>query len=136
MHGDTPPKVHGGESTSQSTTQTPRTSPNPLMVESFYAPRSAETRPLKSHAPKSRLCWSTSKKMQTTVSNVNGKIMTSGRRASGFVLESCDRQVHINLPVLIECDNIPNNKQEIPSEKVTRHHQHLCDIELERLDDS
>jgi hypothetical protein len=70
------------------------------------------------------------------MNSCNGKIMTSGRRASGFVLESCDRQVHIDLPVLIECDNIPNNKQEIPSLEVTRHHQHLCDIELEGLDGS
>jgi hypothetical protein len=70
------------------------------------------------------------------MNSCNGKIMTSGRRASRFVLESCDRQVHIDLPVLIECDNIPNNEQEIPSQEVTRHHQHLCDIELEWLDDS
>jgi hypothetical protein len=35
MHGDTPPEVHSGENTFQSTTQTSRTLPNPLMIESL-----------------------------------------------------------------------------------------------------
>ena len=70
------------------------------------------------------------------MNSCSGKIITSGRCASGFVLESCDCQVQIDLPILIECDNIPKNKQEIPSQEVTRHHQHLCDIKLEELDDS
>ncbi|XP_056017069.1 uncharacterized protein LOC125663253 [Ostrea edulis] len=70
------------------------------------------------------------------MNSCNGKIMTSGRRASGFTLESCDRQVHIDLPVLIECDNIPNNKYEIPSQEVARHHPHLRDIGLESVDEN
>lgn len=69
------------------------------------------------------------------MNSCNGKLVTSGRRASGFVMESCDRHVSIDLPVLIECDNIPNNRQEIPSPDVTRYHPHLGDIELDRLDD-
>ena len=52
------------------------------------------------------------------------------------MLESCDRQVHIDLPVLIECDNIPNNRHEIPTQEVARYHSHLCDIQLDRLDDN
>lgn len=69
------------------------------------------------------------------MNSCNGKLVTSGRCASGFVMESCDRHVCIDLPVLIECDNIPNNRQEIPSPDVTRYHPHLSDIELEHLDD-
>ncbi|XP_078311581.1 uncharacterized protein LOC144618784 [Crassostrea virginica] len=77
-----------------------------------------------------------SKPEEYVMNSCNGKTVTSGRRASGFVLESCDRQVHIDLPVLIECDNIPNNRHEIPTQEVARYHSHLCDIQLDRLDDN
>ncbi|XP_062599851.1 uncharacterized protein LOC134261424 [Saccostrea cucullata] len=68
------------------------------------------------------------------MNSCNGRTLTSGRRASGFVLESCDHQVHIDLPGLVECDNIPDNRHEIPSPEVTRYHRHLCDIDLYSLD--
>ena len=51
------------------------------------------------------------------MNSCKGKIVASGLRASGFVLESCDRHVRIDLPVLFECDNIPNNRHEIPTRR-------------------
>ncbi|XP_013856011.1 uncharacterized protein LOC106511825, partial [Austrofundulus limnaeus] len=49
----------------------------------------------------------------------------AGRRASGYVIESMDGNVHIPLPSLIECNNIPNNRDEIPTPEVALHHPHL-----------
>ena len=49
----------------------------------------------------------------------------SGRRASGYEVESSDGSVQITLPSLIECNNIPNNRDEIPTPEVAFHHPHL-----------
>ncbi|XP_015230161.1 PREDICTED: uncharacterized protein LOC107084717 isoform X2 [Cyprinodon variegatus] len=49
----------------------------------------------------------------------------AGRRASGYEIESLDGNVRILLPSLIECNDIPNNRDEIPTPEVARHHQHL-----------
>ena len=49
------------------------------------------------------------------MNSCKGKIVASGLRASGFVLESCDRHVRIDLPVLFECDNM--NRHEIPTRR-------------------
>lgn len=38
-----------------------------------------------------------------------------GRRATSYVVESLDGTVHVPLPSLIECNDIPNNREEIPT---------------------
>ncbi|XP_073668774.1 uncharacterized protein [Paramisgurnus dabryanus] len=57
-----------------------------------------------------------------------GMIQTSGRRAHGFQVASIDGQVVHTLPTLIECDNIPDNRSEIPSPQIALHHPHLKSI--------
>ena len=61
-----------------------------------------------------------------------------GRRASEFVIESCSSELSLELPTLIECDNLPDNRHEIPTSDVAKFHPHLHDIipELEPLDDT
>lgn len=50
---------------------------------------------------------------------------SSGRRASGYEVESLDGTLHVPLPSLIECNDIPNNREEIPTPEVALHHPHL-----------
>ena len=53
---------------------------------------------------------------------------TVGRRASGYEIESLDGTVRIPLPSLIECNDIPNNRDEIPTPDVARSHPHLKSV--------
>jgi hypothetical protein len=50
-----------------------------------------------------------------TLSTCSGIIATSGRRGRGFVVDSVHRDIHLSLPTLIECDHIPDNRDEIPT---------------------
>lgn len=56
---------------------------------------------------------------------------TSGRRACGYTVESAEGKLNFPLPVLIECNAIPNNREEIPTPEATRHHHHLRSITTE-----
>lgn len=53
---------------------------------------------------------------------------SAGRRASGYEVESVDGTVRIPLPSLIECNDIPNNRDEIPTPDVALHHAHLKSV--------
>ncbi|CAC5374701.1 unnamed protein product [Mytilus coruscus] len=64
---------------------------------------------------------------QYSLSSCSGKVMMNGRRASGFVVQSLDGQ-NLELPTLIECDMIPNNRNEIPTCDVAANYQHLASI--------
>lgn len=46
---------------------------------------------------------------------------TSGRRACGYVIESVDQKTTLSLPTLIECNQIPNNRSEIPTPNAAHH---------------
>ncbi|KAI4874451.1 hypothetical protein NFI96_005580 [Prochilodus magdalenae] len=50
---------------------------------------------------------------------------TEGRQARGFVVEPVDGSVTLPLPPLIECNEIPNNRTEIPTPEVASSHAHL-----------
>lgn len=50
---------------------------------------------------------------------------TKGRRPSNFVVESLDGNTQIPLPNWIEYDMLLDDRSEIPSPEVTRHHPHL-----------
>ncbi|XP_041421550.1 uncharacterized protein LOC121394461 [Xenopus laevis] len=67
-----------------------------------------------------------------------GVINTSGRRAQGFELQSLDGKATIPLPTLIECNEIPNDRTEIPTPEVALHHKHLKSLasEIPKLDPS
>ncbi|XP_064485903.1 uncharacterized protein LOC135398425 [Ornithodoros turicata] len=60
-----------------------------------------------------------------TLRTCAGVVETTGRRASGYVVESLTSKKRLDLPTLIECDEIPNNRHEIPTPDVARRHPHL-----------
>ena len=66
----------------------------------------------------------------------SGIKQTQGRRAEGLVIESLDKRVKYQLPTVTECDEIPNNREEIPTPEIARVHPHLRQIadEIPRLD--
>ncbi|XP_060126117.1 uncharacterized protein LOC132591490 isoform X1 [Zootoca vivipara] len=55
----------------------------------------------------------------------SGNVETAGRRASGYKVESLDGQTSLTLPTLIECNQIPDQRSEIPTPDAARHHPHL-----------
>lgn len=63
-----------------------------------------------------------------TLSSCMGRIDTFGRRATGFMIESFDGSCTLDLPTLIECDQVPNSKDEIPTCDVANHYPHLTEI--------
>lgn len=63
-----------------------------------------------------------------TLRTCAGVKQSAGRRASGYEVESLDGTVRIPLPSLIECDDIPNNREEIPTPEVALHHAHLRSV--------
>ncbi|XP_056020363.1 uncharacterized protein LOC125680242 [Ostrea edulis] len=71
-----------------------------------------------------------------TLFSCSGRSICSGRRACGFVIESIDGSYQLNLPTVIECDDIPNKRQEIPTPEVANAYPHLSEIasELHPLD--
>ncbi|XP_021372002.1 uncharacterized protein LOC110462387 [Mizuhopecten yessoensis] len=69
-----------------------------------------------------------SKDVEYILSSCAGKFVTAGRRATGYVVESLDRTRALNLPEIIECNDIPNNRSEIPSPVVASTYPHLQDV--------
>jgi len=67
--------------------------------------------------------------IEYTLASCSGKNTQSGRRATGYVLESIDETVQLDCPCLIECNQIPNSKQEVATPAVARHYRHLQDLE-------
>ena len=63
-----------------------------------------------------------------TLKTCAGTVKTAGRRAYGFTVESTDGETNILLPTLIECNEIPNNRSEIPTPEAAYHHHHLKQI--------
>ena len=60
-----------------------------------------------------------------TLRTCAGVKQSAGRRANAYEVESFDGTVRIPLPSLIECNDIPNNREEIPTPEVALHHAHL-----------
>ncbi|VDH90930.1 Hypothetical predicted protein [Mytilus galloprovincialis] len=52
----------------------------------------------------------------------------SGRRASGFVVESLDGQVQLVLPTLTECSDLPQNREELPTPDIAIRYNHLKEM--------
>lgn len=67
-----------------------------------------------------------------------GVVDVSGKRAQGFIVESLDGKTSIPLPTLTECNQLPNNREEIPTPEAAYHHSHMRAIanELPALDDN
>ncbi|KAM3938230.1 uncharacterized protein RB166_011994 [Leptodactylus fuscus] len=63
--------------------------------------------------------------MPYTLNTCSGRIETSGRRAQVFIASPINGGVEIPLPTLIECDQIPNQRDEIPTPEAAFHQPHL-----------
>ncbi|XP_040216137.1 uncharacterized protein LOC120945794 [Rana temporaria] len=63
-----------------------------------------------------------------TLKTCSGVVETIGRRANNYIIESLDGKTKVTLPTLIECDEIPDDRSEIPTPEVARHHPHLVRI--------
>lgn len=62
------------------------------------------------------------------MSSCTGTKVTSGQIADGYIVESFDGHSKLELPSILECNEIPNIPDEIPTPDVARHHSHLRDI--------
>ncbi|XP_056017477.1 uncharacterized protein LOC130053871 [Ostrea edulis] len=63
-----------------------------------------------------------------TLSSCAGNTLMSGRRSAGFTVESLDGTYRVDLPTLIECTEIPNDRSEIPTCDIAMLHEHLRPI--------
>ncbi|XP_062600197.1 uncharacterized protein LOC134261817 [Saccostrea cucullata] len=63
-----------------------------------------------------------------TLSSCNGSVTLTGRCASNFTLEPVLEGNRIHLQSVIECDDIPNCREEIPTPDVARAYPHLADL--------
>ncbi|XP_069103769.1 uncharacterized protein [Argopecten irradians] len=70
---------------------------------------------------------------QYTLVSCAGDLPTQGRRAHGFSVSSLNGQFTLPLPDILECDQIPNNRTEIPTPEITNYHSHLKDVKLTPL---
>ncbi|XP_073763460.1 uncharacterized protein [Danio rerio] len=63
-----------------------------------------------------------------TLKTCSGTVDKMGRRAHGFVIENINGKVSMPLPSLTECNQIPDNRSEIPTAKAAAVHPHLSHI--------
>jgi len=63
-----------------------------------------------------------------------GQRLMTGRRAGNFVVESVDGMAFLELPVVTECSDIPDERAEIPTPEITQFHSHLQDVVIPPLD--
>jgi hypothetical protein len=63
-----------------------------------------------------------------TMNSCNGQSMMQGREVDGLVIESLDKTTKYNLQTLLECDQIPNDRDEIPTPEIAHYHPHLSSI--------
>lgn len=63
-----------------------------------------------------------------TIRTCTGLSDTGGRRANDFVIEDVNGKVSMLLPTLTECDQIPDNRDKIPTPEAAAAHPHLQSI--------
>lgn len=56
------------------------------------------------------------------------KFTNSGRQATNYVMQSLDGSHAFTLTNILECEDIPQNREEIVTPAVTSHYPHLKDI--------
>lgn len=59
-----------------------------------------------------------------------GSALFHRRRAIGFSVEGIDGVSCIELPTVMECSEIPNIHDEIPTPEIVRYHRHLKDVTI------
>lgn len=66
-----------------------------------------------------------------TLKTCAGLTTTSGRRATGFQIKAVKGDISLSLPELIEWDDLPDNREEIPTPEAALQHPHLKDFAKE-----
>ncbi|XP_052817602.1 uncharacterized protein LOC128243724 isoform X1 [Mya arenaria] len=69
-----------------------------------------------------------------TLVSCAGTYQTEGRYVKGLTVSAIDDSVVFPLPDILECDEIPNTRSEIPSPEISRYHRHLKDVAIPDLD--
>lgn len=69
-----------------------------------------------------------SSEVEYTLSSCAGTFVSSGKIAKDFIVESYDGSSCFELPRILECNEIPNVRDEIPTPEVLRYHSHLSDL--------
>lgn len=65
---------------------------------------------------------------QYTLRTCSGSTEVVGRIAHGFFVRSVSGDVKLSLPPLLECEEIPDNREEIPTPEAARNYAHLKPI--------
>ena len=60
-----------------------------------------------------------------TLKTCSGTVETAGRKASNIIVESLDGKTKVTLPTLLECNNLPDDRSEIPTPEFTQYFPHL-----------
>lgn len=63
--------------------------------------------------------------IQYQMTSCSGQVTTFGRTASGLFIVSADGETRLQLPFILECDDIPNNYLKIPTPDVALQHDHM-----------
>ncbi|XP_014676616.1 PREDICTED: uncharacterized protein LOC106816503 [Priapulus caudatus] len=69
-----------------------------------------------------------------TLVSCAGGINTQGRCARGLTISSVDERFSVEVPSILECDQVPNERAEIPTPEVISHHRHLNCVPIPALD--
>lgn len=69
--------------------------------------------------------------IQYELTSCSGLSTQTGRRSARFIISSLDGKSSLRLSTLMECNYIPNNRDEIPTPEVARSYRHMRDIEEE-----
>ena len=63
--------------------------------------------------------------IEYSMASCAGGAIKRGRCASDYIVESYDEECMLNLPTMIECDDIPNERSEIPTPDIGKNYPHL-----------
>ena len=63
-----------------------------------------------------------------TLTTCSGKVETAGRKACNIIVESLDGKTKAALPPLLECNNLPDDRSEIPTPEITQYFPHLRQV--------
>ncbi|XP_069133222.1 uncharacterized protein [Argopecten irradians] len=66
--------------------------------------------------------------LEYSMSSCAGTRIDIGRRLSNYTIESMDGSFKTRLPEVIECNGIPDVREEIPTPEVTKHYKHLNNL--------
>ena len=69
-----------------------------------------------------------SKRVSYRLATCAGVTSTSGRSTRNYTIMSWHNSHETHVPLLVECDNIPNIREEIPTPAIAQGHAHLSDI--------